>query len=152
MTKKLLVLALTAIAVAGANPALAHCGGSHGKSYRAATTSKKPVGGQSCTAERRSGGFGTNRGDNRACRNRDRLFHRLAAAGDRRATSTARSWLFIPCQELEGTDRVQRTTGALRPPHYRRGAAEMCVSSSCASLPHCYSLLFQSNPPVRGLH
>ena len=45
MTKKLLVLALTAFAVAGANPALAHCGGSHGKSYRAATTSKKPVGG-----------------------------------------------------------------------------------------------------------
>ena len=42
MTKKLLVLALTAFAVAGANPALAHCGGSHGKSYRAATTSKKP--------------------------------------------------------------------------------------------------------------
>ena len=39
MTKKLLVLALTAFAVAGANPALAHCGGSHG--YRAATTGKK---------------------------------------------------------------------------------------------------------------
>jgi hypothetical protein len=43
MTKKILVLVLTAFAVAGANPALAHCGGSHGKSYRAATTSKKPV-------------------------------------------------------------------------------------------------------------
>jgi hypothetical protein len=43
MTTKLLVLALTAFAVAGTTPALAHCGGSHGKSYRAATTNKKPA-------------------------------------------------------------------------------------------------------------
>ena len=43
MTKTLLVLALTAFPVAGANPALAHCGGSHGKSYRAASTNKTPT-------------------------------------------------------------------------------------------------------------
>jgi hypothetical protein len=40
---KTTALVLTAFAVAFANPAFAHCGGSHGKGYRAATTSKKPA-------------------------------------------------------------------------------------------------------------
>ena len=79
MTKKLLVLALTAIAVAGANPALAHCGGSHGKSYRAATTSKKPVGGQSCTDRKREAAASAPIAETTApAEDRDRLHHRLA--------------------------------------------------------------------------
>ena len=43
MTKMKTALVLTAFAVAFANPAFAHCGGSHGKSYRAASTNKKPT-------------------------------------------------------------------------------------------------------------
>jgi hypothetical protein len=36
-------LVLAAFAVAFATPALAHCGGSHGKAYRTATVKKTPV-------------------------------------------------------------------------------------------------------------
>jgi hypothetical protein len=41
MSKKLLALTLTTFAVAGANLVLAHCGGSHGKSYHATTTQQE---------------------------------------------------------------------------------------------------------------
>ena len=43
MTKTATALILAAFAVAFASPALAHCGGSHGKSYRAASTNKTPT-------------------------------------------------------------------------------------------------------------
>ena len=43
MQKTALALAFAAVLAVAANPALAHCGGSHGKSYRSAKAVKKPA-------------------------------------------------------------------------------------------------------------
>ena len=96
MTKKLLVLALTAFAVAGANPALAHCGGSHGKSYRAATTSKKPVVAKAAQPKGEAAASATIAEPTAPAEIGTGFFHRLAQrAGDGGATSPERGWLFI---------------------------------------------------------
>ena len=42
MKKTIVALATAALMAAAASPAMAHCGGSHGKSYRAAQPAKKP--------------------------------------------------------------------------------------------------------------
>jgi hypothetical protein len=43
MQKTALALAFAAVLAVAANPALAHCAGSHGKSYRSAKAVKKPA-------------------------------------------------------------------------------------------------------------
>lgn len=43
MQKTALALTLAAVLAVAANPAFAHCGGSHGKSYRAAKVAKPPA-------------------------------------------------------------------------------------------------------------
>lgn len=43
MNKVFAALALAALMAVAVNPAFAHCGGSHGKSYRAAKASGKPA-------------------------------------------------------------------------------------------------------------
>lgn len=43
MKKTTVALVLAAVVAVAANPALAHCGGSHGKSHRAAAAAKKPA-------------------------------------------------------------------------------------------------------------
>lgn len=43
MKKTTVALLLAAVMAVAANPALAHCGGSHGKSHRAAAAAKKPA-------------------------------------------------------------------------------------------------------------
>lgn len=43
MKKTTVALVIATVMAAAASPALAHCGGSHGKSYRAAPVAKKPA-------------------------------------------------------------------------------------------------------------
>jgi hypothetical protein len=50
MRKTIAMLVAAGALAMAANPALAHCGGSHGKSYRAAQ-SKKPATGKAMTAK-----------------------------------------------------------------------------------------------------
>lgn len=43
MQKTTLALALAAVLAVAANPAFAHCGGSHGKAHRSAKAAQKPA-------------------------------------------------------------------------------------------------------------